>query len=318
MHHHKIPFSIKEIKRKLNKIDGMNAREMTIENYEGEIGQLIGKIIAHSYFIPEGNAPIICRARAGEFSNVSDLMNPPPQYVSELGRMNDVRESQFYACIGPNAQLGSLDEIRVTDEVHVTQLYFRVKKKLDHIVGIGHCKHWQSNKPLNEISNLNLPPDENKKQILLTRWLHKEFLKRITNSTKDNYKKTIAISRQYKKLFDTKTILFPSVSSQGSCSNLVIDPMLARLNLEPVKARLVVAHKDSANKGYLFNYVKESENIDLNTGVIMWRNLSLFNQDARRLFSMADKSKLISLGGGKYAYPHPEDPSKMCVYSTMD
>ena len=83
-------------------------------------------------------------------------MNPPSQNVGEHGRMNTIRESKFYACIGTNAQLGSLDEIRGTDGMHVTQLYFKVKKRLDPIVGTGHCKHWKTNKPLNELSNLPL------------------------------------------------------------------------------------------------------------------------------------------------------------------
>ena len=154
----------------------------------------------------------------------------------------------------------------------------------------------------------------------MIRWLHKVFLKKITNDHKDEYKKTISISRLYKKLFATEGIMFPSVSSQGSCSNLVIEPSLALSHLEPVKARLVVTHKDKNNNGYHFHYVKESESIDLNTGVIEWRNQSIFNYKARQQFSLVDKSKVVSLalGRGRYAYPHPNDSSRVCVYSTME
>ncbi len=317
MQYNKIELGVNEVKKRIGTIDKLNPKKHTIKDYELHIFDLISKMIAHSYFIPSKPEPIICRARPGEHSNIAGLMNPPKEYVKDLGRMNDIGESKFYACIGPNAHLGSLDEIRLDDGCYVTQLFFKVTKTITPILGIGHSQSWLSGEPLNVLSKSGLTGDELKKQTILTRWLHSSFLKVIPQNQNEKYKKTIAISNCYSRLFDSEAILFPSVTSTGDCTNLVLSSSLALNNLEPVKARILISYKDKSDKGYLDNYVKESESIDLNSGEIKWKNMSLCNDDAKKILAQVDKTKLISLGEGRYAFPHPTEPNRFCTYSTI-
>ena len=227
--------------------------------------------------------------------------------------MNDIKESKFYSCIGINAKLGSLDEIRVKSGDIVTQLFFKVTKQIDPIIDIGHSKHWLTNKPLNELSKLGLKGSELKKQTLITGWLHKAFLNKVEQP--DSYKKTIAISRVYQHLFNSQAIMFPSVSSQGNTSNIVLPPIVAENNLEPISARVIQAHKIEKKSGFLFKYVKESQSIDLSTGIINWQVQSQFN-DAKALFDAADPAKVIKINDKTFAFPHPTDSSKFLTYST--
>ncbi|OBS98270.1 hypothetical protein A9259_07375 [Vibrio cyclitrophicus] len=308
-----ITLSINRIKRQIEKIEKLDARRSTIEEYCHHIQILIEDAIFHSVRIPADDIQLICRARAGFFSNVSELMNPPSQYVTNLGRVNDKQESKFYACYHGNAQLGSLDEIRLEDGTEVTQLYFKIKREISMLISIGFGKHGFNNPTMKSLSELKLSPEQLKKQTLLQRWVRESFLEKLTTSNFHKYKKTIAIYRVLQSMFDLKGIVFPSVSSTGKCKNIVLEPTVVSDYLEPVKARVVIAQKLPQSNGFIMHYKKDSNYIDLSTGAITWNEISLLGRDDVNKFWRDNKENAISLGDGRFVIPHSTNPNQFWV-----
>jgi hypothetical protein len=308
-----IALSINRIKRQIEKIEKLDARKSTIEDYCYHIKILIEAAIFHSVRMPADDSRFICRARSGFFSNVSELMNPPSQYVTNLGRVNDKQESKFYACYDRNAQLGSLDEIRLEDGTEVTQLYFKIKREISILISIGLAKPSFNNPTMKSLSELQLSPEQLKKQTLLQKWIRESFLEKLTTSNIHKYKKTIAIYRVLQSMFDLKGIVFPSVSSTGKCKNIVLEPAIVSDYLEPIKARVVIAQKLPQNNGFIMHFKKESNSIDLVTGAITWNEISLLGRDDVNKFWRDNKEHAISIGDGRFAIPHSTNPNQFWV-----
>lgn len=309
-----IGLGVNQLKRAVKSVDSLDPKKTSIDDYQATLHPILVDMIATNNYVPVDNREHICRARVGEFDNVGQLMNPPSQYVRELGRLNDVNESKFYACFGESSNVGSLDEIRVEHGTVVTQLFFKIKKPLDKIVNIGHSRFWQMPSSLDRIKENNLSSVEFKKHKFLYNWLNKEFLKSVTDL--NEYKKTVAITKLFHSLYDLQGLLFPSVSSQGDCTNLVLDPHFAENHLEPVRARVIEVLDAPKLKGHGLLYIKESESIDLETGDIKWKMIRKFNDDAMVEFNKAKVSEIVNLGEGRYGYPDPEDPSRMFIHTT--
>lgn len=276
---------VKKLKTAIKEISALDTQKYSIQDFQEKLFPILEDYIGQSFYIPTKDTPIICRARAGQYSNLKELMSPPPSLIKQLGRVNSENESVFYACCGTNAHLGSLDEIRVPDGTLVTQLFFRVKASLDTIIAVGYSKHWQSTETTENIKSLNISATEKKKQLLITNWLRNIFLQKVPPKSLHRYKLTIAIYRTLNILLPNNAFMFPSVSSQES-TNITMTPEAASFHLEPVKARVVEVYYSEKMNGYLCRYVKESDSINLNTGEIDWKELTLFNQrDLKQLLN---------------------------------
>ncbi|WP_104029869.1 hypothetical protein [Vibrio jasicida] len=312
-----IPFTLKEIEQQIKAIDNLCPETTSIDEYQDKLDKLLTNIFAQSYGIRSSHGEgFIWRARNEFVSNLDGLKYAPKDCIKGLGRMNEAKESIFYASIGQNANIGSLDEIRVEDGSLVTQITYGVKKDFNLVIGIGHMNLLGGAPHRQALAELGLSEVEFEKQAALSDWLQDAFLAVVPeeDEEKNGYKKTIAISRVFKKLFsEQQGILFPSVSSQGSCTNIALEPSLMDEMLEPISARVVIATKAVNRKGYNFQYLKKSKSINLETGLIDWEECSVFNQEAKDLYDRADKSKMIAFDGKVY-FPHPDDPSKLCVH----
>lgn len=310
-----IHMGVNALRRALSSVDKLDAKKHTVVDYINLLRPVLVDMVALNNMIPVSEDVHICRARPGEHTSVNQLMSPPGKLVKDYGRLNDIGESKFYACLGPNSKLGSLDEIRADDSAIVTQLSFKVIKEMTKLVSIGYCQVPGMPKPLERVEAEGVSGLELKKHIVIYNWLHKEFLKSVVDT--NSYKKTVAITKLFHELYDPQGIIFPSVSSQGNCINLVIKPSVAEEHLEPVEARVVKVFQVSNVKGYQFHYLKQSKGIDLGSGDIEFRLESQFNEDARADFLKAKLSEVVYLGGGRYAYPDPNGSGRTCVYSTM-
>ncbi|EIZ1004067.1 hypothetical protein QVK63_000858 [Vibrio vulnificus] len=310
-----IHLGVKALKKALSAVDKLDSKKHTISDYMKLIRPVLVDMIVPNNMLPASEDAHICRARPGEHTTVNQLMNPPAKSVKDYGRLNDIGESKFYACLGANSKLGSLDEIRADDDAIVTQLSFRVIKQMTRLVSIGHCRVAGMPEPLKRIEAEGVSGLELKKHAIIYNWLHKEFLKSVTYT--GNYKKTIAITKLFHELYDPQGIVFPSVSSQGYCTNLVLEPGVAKEHLEPIDARVVKVFQVSNAKGYQFHYLKQSQGIDLGSGDIEFKLVSKFNEDANADFLKANPSEIVNLGNGRFAYPDPSGSGRTCVYSTM-
>ena len=154
-----IHLGVKALKRALGAVDKLDSKKNTVSDYMKLLRPILVDMIAPNNMIPASEDAHICRARPGEHVAVDQLMNPPEKFVQDYGRLNDIGESKFYACLGANSKLGSLDEIRADNNAIVTQLSFRVIKKMTRLISIGHCRIAGMPEPLKRIEAEGLSRD---------------------------------------------------------------------------------------------------------------------------------------------------------------
>lgn len=272
-----IPLSISEIKKELKQLDSIKTKKLSLEYLVSRLTKLSSGLWTPSYGINPHPDYDLCRAQIGEHSNVSRLWYPPSERVQQLGRMNDIGEQMFYASYGANAQLGSLDEVGAKIGDYVTQIFCRKSSAfpLAPLITLGHADKFFSYDPINDINQTVRDPQERKKNLLLRRWINKEFCRKVPSGSEYMYIKTNAISKAYFKGFNCAGIFFPSVASTGKCINLVLPAHVADEHLTPVKARVVqVMGRDE--RQFLFRYVRESTSIE-SDGTIIWKEHTTYN-----------------------------------------
>lgn len=277
----KIKRNIKELKRELRTISRLKTTVNSIDYLTDKYMDITAGMWTPRLGIDEGKTYRLWRARKGQHNTVSDLWYPPAKFINSLGRMNGLHDPVFYSCVGHNAILGSLEEIRVEVGDVVTQLYCELPQRTPwfNFVGLGNSGEWFEKAAKNtkysdyftrnkyEMAGLINDPQELEKNILLDGGLNDLFVKPVKSN--DEYSKTVGIAKAYLNGFEADGIFFPSVAADQKTVNLVLKPEIADDFVKPVSARVVEVIKRIEN-GFYFRYLKESTSIS-NTGEIHWK-----------------------------------------------
>ncbi|MCQ9076737.1 MULTISPECIES: hypothetical protein [Vibrio] len=277
----KIKRTAKELKKELKAISKLKTTARSIAFLTDKYMDLTAGMWTARLGIDDDKSYELWRARKGEHNNVKDLWYPPAEYITSLGRMNDLHDPVFYSCVGHNAKLGSLEEIRVEVGDIVTQLCCELPQQTPwfNFVGLGNSGEWFEKAAENthykdffaqnkqEMEALINDQQELEKNILLDGWLNKLFVSPVRDN--DDYSKTVGIAKAYLNGFQADGIFFPSVAADRRTVNLVLKPEIADNFAKPVSAR-VVEVVQRLEKGFYFRYIKESASISA-TGEIQWK-----------------------------------------------
>ncbi len=310
-----IPSSINEIKKEIKRLNQLKTQSVSLDYLVSCYRKITENLITTSYGLRSRPDFDLCRAQIGDHSNVSRLWYPPSQYVTSLGRMNEVNESMFYASYGANAQLGSLDEVGASVGDTVTQIFFQVSERYDlvDLLTLGHADEFFSKNSIYDVEYQVHDLALRKKNEIIKNWVNKEFIKNISKGSEHRYKKTIAIAKSYFNGFDCNGIFFPSVASTAKCINLVLPPRVADKHLIPIKARVIEVIGKS-DKGFALRYIKDSLSIDAD-GTINWKSHTLYNQDAKNYLDAGISTKIAE---GTYLISGSRLPnSPFSIYTEM-
>ena len=195
----KNPLNIKKIKKEMKDIDRLDIKIVSVEYLKNRYLNITQALFSVSMGLDRKKEFNVCRSRVGSYSKVSDLWYPPKEYVTSLGRMNEVGESMFYSCHGSSAKLGAIEEIYAKPGDIVTQLFCATNSKHLKLIAIGHKDKeisWYKSYQEQFFNRVDVEHTERHKNNVIHDWLGDALTKKIAPEDSYKYKKTIAIKKR--------------------------------------------------------------------------------------------------------------------------
>lgn len=174
------------------------------------------------------------------FSNINELKYPPENLVKDMGRLNNIGESIFYA--SPNCNV-AINECYINNNDFFTLSEYEFKDKDNPIYfslrGIDR-KFYKSNFPRSNNHYANECLLDELKTIEdngIQKFLFDEFTKRVFSNETFKYKTTIALASIDFTINNTG-IVYPSIANNFKGTNIALPPKVFDDNLIATNCRL--------------------------------------------------------------------------------
>lgn len=264
--------SLTEIKHKIVEIEELNLREIPFEELTSHLNLLMkGYSLFSSFIEPE----TLYRARINDsidnFTNISQLRNPPKELVNIYGRLNQKNESIYY-CSGSFETCSLELRPQVGDIVTIYRSKQHIKTKI-HIFELGLRETiWKERGAIHDNKALQnyLGDKENiEKNKIIHNFLTEKFTQIIEKGEEYKYKITAAISYIFLQNKEIDGLFYPSITRQFKDINLGLKPEIYDKYYKPLDCfKLLIVGINETNN-HQIKLLEVSKEIDFN-GDIKW------------------------------------------------
>ncbi len=165
--------------------------------------------------------------------HIAELSYPPPQFISEYGRANDIGQPMFYGSISKNVPFFELNA-KTGDRLILSIWKTKAKLLLNHIGFSENVSQLlQSGRAFHSIYQFASDTLKfNDLNTFVYNFLAASFARKITREKNFDYKLSIAITNKLIMGDMLHGVLYPSIAMNGNSDNIVLKPSYVDENLE--------------------------------------------------------------------------------------
>lgn len=268
-----------EITRRLEDFRNRNLKKAKISTLKSELGNLMEDYVSASYPI---QASSVYRVRKNKedklFKHKDCVWYPKPEFITTLGRCNNVGSPVFYCCDSKDT---AVIEVKPTVGEHLTILKCELKDQnlLPVVMPLGVYERTGIHNPKLGIRSLEdelnrrggLSKEAIRKNLKINSFLTEQFTKYVTYGNEHEYKITVALCELILGSNTLAGVCYPSIAGGGLAVNIALTTNAVDKLYKPVSCQLVRVTQVYDNPGCQVDMLLETESIK-DDGEIIWKS----------------------------------------------